>query len=75
MLYVICFILHRIAILISKITHKGGTYMTLLNTVCNLGGNWLATLALWAGKNLLSTSDTITLSTIVHLFEQLSRLY
>ena len=58
-----------------ELTHKGGTYMTLLNTVCNLGGNWPATLALWAGKNLLSTSDTITLSTIVHLFEQLSRLY
>ena len=32
--------------------------MTLLNTVCNLGGNWLATLALWAGKN----SSTIVLS-------------
>lgn len=26
----------------------GGTYMTLLNTVCNLGGNWPSTLALWA---------------------------
>jgi PAT family acetyl-CoA transporter-like MFS transporter 1 len=25
----------------------GGTYMTLLNTVCNLGGNWPSTLALW----------------------------
>lgn len=25
----------------------GGTYMTLLNTVTNLGGNWPATLALW----------------------------
>lgn len=25
----------------------GGTYMTLLNTVCNLGGNWPTTLALW----------------------------
>ncbi|XP_061493098.1 acetyl-coenzyme A transporter 1 [Rhineura floridana] len=25
----------------------GGTYMTLLNTVSNLGGNWPATLALW----------------------------
>ena len=35
---------------------KGGTYMTLLNTVCNLGGNWPATLALWAGKNCLSLS-------------------
>lgn len=25
----------------------GGTYMTLLNTVQNLGGNWPSTLALW----------------------------
>ncbi|KAM4693933.1 acetyl-coenzyme A transporter 1 isoform 1-T3 [Discoglossus pictus] len=25
----------------------GGTYMTLLNTVNNLGGNWPATMALW----------------------------
>jgi len=25
----------------------GGTYMTLLNTLCNLGGNWPATAALW----------------------------
>ncbi|XP_055379305.1 acetyl-coenzyme A transporter 1 [Condylostylus longicornis] len=25
----------------------GGTYMTLLNTVCNLGGNWPNTVALW----------------------------
>ena len=25
----------------------GGTYMTLLNTISNLGGNWPATLALW----------------------------
>lgn len=25
----------------------GGTYMTLLNTLCNLGGNWPSTLALW----------------------------
>lgn len=25
----------------------GGTYMTLLNTICNLGGNWPSTLALW----------------------------
>lgn len=25
----------------------GGTYMTLLNTVANLGGNWPVTLALW----------------------------
>lgn len=25
----------------------GGTYMTLLNTICNLGGTWPSTLALW----------------------------
>lgn len=25
----------------------GGTYMTLLNTVCNLGGNWPTTVMLW----------------------------
>lgn len=25
----------------------GGTYMTLLNTITNLGGNWPATIALW----------------------------
>jgi len=25
----------------------GGTYMTLLNTLCNLGGNWPNTLILW----------------------------
>jgi len=25
----------------------GGTYMTLLNTICNLGGNWSITLILW----------------------------
>lgn len=25
----------------------GGTYMTLLNTVSNLGGNWPSTVALW----------------------------
>lgn len=25
----------------------GGTYMTLLNTLCNLGGIWPATVALW----------------------------
>nr|CAG4644720.1 EOG090X04K8 [Leptodora kindtii] len=30
----------------------GGTYMTLLNTVCNLGGNWPSTLALWSVDTL-----------------------
>lgn len=26
---------------------SGGTYMTLLNTICNLGGIWPETAALW----------------------------
>jgi len=30
----------------------GGTYMTLLNTVTNLGGNWPSTLALWFVEGL-----------------------
>lgn len=30
----------------------GGTYMTLLNTVTNLGGNWPATAALWLVDSL-----------------------
>jgi PAT family acetyl-CoA transporter-like MFS transporter 1 len=30
----------------------GGTYMTLLNTLTNLGGNWPATLALWLIYNI-----------------------
>lgn len=30
----------------------GGTYMTLLNTVSNLGTNWPNTLALWAIDHL-----------------------
>ena len=30
----------------------GGTYMTLLNTLTNLGGNWPATLALWSVDQL-----------------------
>ncbi|KAJ7995374.1 hypothetical protein DPEC_G00243900 [Dallia pectoralis] len=33
----------------------GGTYMTLLNTVTNLGGNWPSTLALWLVDPLTST--------------------
>jgi len=32
----------------------GGTYMTLLNTLCNLGGNWPSTLALWMVDPLTS---------------------
>uniref|UniRef100_A0A8C5MRR1 Acetyl-coenzyme A transporter 1 n=1 Tax=Leptobrachium leishanense TaxID=445787 RepID=A0A8C5MRR1_9ANUR len=34
----------------------GGTYMTLLNTVSNLGGNWPATVALWCVDHLTSKS-------------------
>lgn len=30
----------------------GGTYMTLLNTLANLGGNWPSTLALWGVDSL-----------------------
>ena len=30
----------------------GGTYMTLLNTIANLGGNWPSTLALWFVEDL-----------------------
>ncbi|XP_055952925.1 acetyl-coenzyme A transporter 1-like isoform X2 [Argiope bruennichi] len=33
----------------------GGTYMTLLNTICNLGGNWPSTLALWLVDSLTTT--------------------
>ncbi|XP_063297091.1 acetyl-coenzyme A transporter 1 [Pelobates fuscus] len=32
----------------------GGTYMTLLNTVSNLGSNWPATVALWCVDHLTS---------------------
>ena len=32
----------------------GGTYMTLLNTLTNLGGNWPSTLALWLVDPLTS---------------------
>lgn len=39
----------------------GGTYLTLLNTLTNLGGNWCQTLALWlvdglTWKNCLGAS-------------------
>jgi len=46
----------------------GGTYMTLLNTLCNLGGNWPATAALWFVDTLTfrqcSTDYTNDCSTI-----------
>ncbi|XP_046391387.1 acetyl-coenzyme A transporter 1 [Ischnura elegans] len=34
----------------------GGTYMTLLNTLSNLGGNWPSTLALWMVDSLTWTA-------------------
>ncbi|XP_023327774.1 acetyl-coenzyme A transporter 1 [Eurytemora carolleeae] len=34
----------------------GGTYMTLLNTLTNLGGNWPTTLALWCVEGLTFSS-------------------
>ncbi|XP_066593115.1 acetyl-coenzyme A transporter 1 [Prorops nasuta] len=47
----------------------GGTYMTLLNTLCNLGGNWPATAALWFVDALTyrhcSTDTSNECSTIV----------
>lgn len=43
----------------------GGTYMTLLNTVTNLGGNWPSTLALWyvdplTTKQCMNSNSTLT---------------
>ena len=46
----------------------GGTYMTLLNTLTNLGGNWPSTLALWMVEPLTSkqcapgTNTTLTMA-------------
>ena len=34
----------------------GGTYLTLLNTLTNLGGNWCQTLALWLVDGLTWTT-------------------
>ena len=34
----------------------GGTYLTLLNTLTNLGGNWYQTLALWLVDGLTWTN-------------------
>ena len=36
----------------------GGTYLTLLNTLTNLGGNWCQTLALWLVDGLTWTNCT-----------------
>lgn len=47
----------------------GGTYMTFLNTLANLGGNWPATATLWFVDTLTwkrcSTNSTNDCSTIV----------
>ncbi|XP_055030358.1 acetyl-coenzyme A transporter 1 [Misgurnus anguillicaudatus] len=47
-MYVACMAFH------AKVSDPviGGTYMTLLNTVTNLGGNWPSTLALWLVDSL-----------------------
>ncbi|XP_038829954.1 acetyl-coenzyme A transporter 1-like isoform X4 [Salvelinus namaycush] len=49
-MYVACMAFH------AKVSDPviGGTYMTLLNTVTNLGGNWPSTLALWMVDPLTS---------------------
>ncbi|XP_017275471.1 acetyl-coenzyme A transporter 1 [Kryptolebias marmoratus] len=49
-MYVACMAFH------AKVSDPliGGTYMTLLNTVTNLGGNWPATMALWMVDPLTS---------------------
>ncbi|KAK2716881.1 acetyl-coenzyme A transporter 1-like [Artemia franciscana] len=58
MIIVVSYALHQVAVysmFVSVMAYfarisdpsVGGTYMTLLNTICNLGGNWPTTLALW----------------------------
>lgn len=49
-MYVACMAFH------AKVSDPliGGTYMTMLNTVTNLGGNWPSTLALWMVDPLTS---------------------
>lgn len=49
-MYVACMAFH------AKVSDPliGGTYMTLLNTVTNLGGNWPSTVALWMVDPLTS---------------------
>ncbi|KAF5277548.1 hypothetical protein FQA39_LY18460 [Lamprigera yunnana] len=57
-LLLVCYAIHQICVysmfvsimaFFARISDPmvGGTYMTLLNTVTNLGGNWPATLSLW----------------------------
>ena len=49
-MYVACMAFH------AKVSDPmiGGTYMTLLNTVTNLGANWPSTVALWLVDPLTS---------------------
>merc|ERR1712083_369271 len=42
----------------------GGTYMTMLNTLTNLGGNWPSTLALWSVDHLTWKRCQIDLSEV-----------
>ena len=44
----------------------GGTYMTMLNTLTNLGGNWPATLALWSVDHLTWKRCQIDLSEVIN---------
>lgn len=56
----------------------GGTYMTLLNTVCNLGGNWPTSIVLWLVdvltwkkcNNVDLTNTTILINTCVNKAEE-----
>lgn len=57
----------------------GGTYMTLLNTVSNLGGNWPATTMLWFVDELtwsscINTDQSVTNCGEVCLLTQLTAL-
>lgn len=45
----------------------GGTYMTLLNTISNLGGNWPATLVLWLVDPLSMKECTVNKLTCADL--------
>lgn len=51
----------------------GGTYMTLLNTVCNMGGNWPTSIVLWlvdefTWKECVRVGDAVTNSTVTENF-------
>ena len=45
----------------------GGTYMTLLNTLTNLGGNWPSTLALWMVDPLTAKQCTPGQNTTIEI--------